>query len=198
MLTRDGFCLSHLIFPMFGVLIHKILTCQTCGLTRFGIFKRIGRKCVCEKPFVRSWWLYGVWLQMSRRNALWEIMHWICSTVTVFDRGLCLKIGYKMLCTWMNSFSWVLVYLCESWITFCIWVVRLNSSERNSLSSAAHHSWSHVLFAPGKMKQNTIKKLDGKAVLSNWGSQRGILYSRFCITGFVFSKINYNNHWLPK
>lgn len=49
MLTRDGFCLSHLIFPMFGILIHKILTCQTRALTRFGIFKRIGRKCVCVR-----------------------------------------------------------------------------------------------------------------------------------------------------
>lgn len=85
---------------------HKVLTCQARGLIRFLEFlKNWMDLYMLGAHSLEVWWLHGVKLQMSHRNVLHEVKHWVCNVITVFDCDFMFKKYVIKLCTWMNYVS---------------------------------------------------------------------------------------------
>lgn len=61
----------------------------------------------------------------------------------------------------------------------------LNYPKRNQFHLTRPPLMTTSIIYTGELKLNIINKLDMKSVLSNGGSERDILYSCFCIAGFV-------------
>lgn len=146
-----------------------------------------------------------VWfkLQTSHSKALHETLYRVCGVIAVFD---CDYMFFKMLksirhmgklCCWGTDLSlWILN-------NFSYLGYDVEPTEKKKKSFSAYQTiisdcmFVFFFFSQGELNQNIISKLDRKSVLFSWDPERGILYSYFCITGFVFAELT-KNHWLPK